>query len=128
MIATTTKSIGFSTQLRDRIEYAESGVRRQILAKDEKRQAILVCLKAGTHLSSHSSSHDGFITVIEGQGVFTLEGQEIALEPGVFIAMPANAVHSVNAIANLAFLKVVDRHDDCQGHHQPINDRPSPEE
>lgn len=116
MIATTTNPIGFTTQLRDRIEYAAEGVRRQIVVKDEQRQAILVCLTAGTVLSSHSSSHDGFIIVIEGQGVFTLEGQEITLEPGVFISMPANAVHSVNAIANLAFLKVVDRHDDCKEH------------
>ncbi|MBD2185664.1 cupin domain-containing protein [Planktothrix sp. FACHB-1355] len=116
MVTSTTKLVGFATQLRDLIEYGDSGVRRQIVTKDEKRQAILVCLKAGTVLNSHTSSHDGFITVIEGQGVFTLEGQEIALEPGVFVAMPANAVHSVNAIANLAFLKIVDRHDDCQEH------------
>lgn len=116
MIASTTKPNGFTIQLRDLIQYGEEGVRRQIVTKDEKRQAILVCLTAGTHLSSHSSSHDGFIIAIDGQGVFTLEGEDIALEPGVFIAMPANVVHSVKAIDNLAFLKVVDRHDTCQEH------------
>lgn len=116
MTTTTTEPIGFTTQLRTQIEYKDEGVHRQIIVKDEKRQAVLVCLKAGTYLSKHTSSYDGFMTVIEGQGVFTLEEQEIALEPGVFIAMPAHVAHSVNAITNLAFLKVVDRHDNCHEH------------
>jgi quercetin dioxygenase-like cupin family protein len=42
--------------------------------------------------------------VIEGQGTLTLEGQDINLEPGVFVFMPANAPHALKAEANLAFL------------------------
>ncbi|NJR63353.1 MAG: cupin domain-containing protein [Cyanobacteria bacterium CRU_2_1] len=118
MVATTTKPNGFTTQLRNQIEYATEGVRRKLIAKDEQRQAVLVCLKAGTRLLRHASSYDGFITVIEGEGIFTLEGQDIALEPGMFIALPAHAVHSVRAIGNLAFLKVVDSHNGYQEHPQ----------
>lgn len=115
MVATITTPTRFMTQLLDEIEYAEE-VGRKIIAKDKHRQAVLVCLKAGTALQKHTSAYDGFITVIEGQGTFILEDQEIALEPGVFIAMPANAVHAVQAISNLAFLKVVDSHNDSQKH------------
>ncbi|HEY9623100.1 MAG TPA: cupin domain-containing protein [Crinalium sp.] len=128
MITTAAKPIGFTTQLHEHIEYVEDGVCRKIITKDEKRQAVLVCLKAGTHLSQHTSGHDGFITVIEGQGVFFLDDQEITLAPGVFIAMPTNVVHAITAIANLAFLKEVDRHEGCQEHSRSKGDRSSLEQ
>lgn len=116
MVTTPIKPIGFTTQLRDQIEYPAAGARRKVIVKDEKRQAVLICLAAGTELKSHKAGHDGLITVIEGQGIFTLEGQAIKLEPGVLIDMAANAVHAVKATTDLAFLKVVESHDDCQHH------------
>jgi len=42
--------------------------------------------------------------VLEGKGILTLEGQDILLEPGVFVFMPANAPHALKAEENLAFL------------------------
>ncbi|OLP16347.1 hypothetical protein BST81_21380 [Leptolyngbya sp. 'hensonii'] len=116
MVTSPTKLSGFTTQIHDHIAYIEAGVYRKIIAKDGQRQAVLVCLKAGTYLSKHTSSHDGFMIVIEGQGTFTLEGEETTLEAGVFISLPANTAHAIHAIANLAFLKVVDSHNDCQEH------------
>lgn len=116
MTPTATKPGSFTTQLCEHINYTQNDAYRQIIFKDEQRQAVLVCLKAGTRLEPHAACHDGFITVIEGQGVFTLDHQEILLEPGVFISLPAKMLHAIDAIANLAFLKVVDRHDSCHGH------------
>lgn len=117
MVATIIPTTRFTTQLLNEVEYTED-VRRKIIVKDKRRQAVLVCLQAGTCLQKHTSAYDGFITVIEGQGVFTLEDQEILLEPGVFIAMPANAPHAVQADSNLAFLKVVDSHSEHQKYPQ----------
>jgi quercetin dioxygenase-like cupin family protein len=117
MVATITTPTGFTTQLLNETEYAEE-VRRKIITKDKRRQAVLVCLKAGTCLQKHTSAYDGFITVVEGQGLFILDDQEVLLEPGVFIAMPANAPHAVQADTNLAFLKVVDSHNDWQKYPQ----------
>ena len=117
MIATTTISAGSTIQIRDRIKYAKEGLRREIVMKDEQHHAILVCLTGGTCLCSHTSFEEGLIIVIEGEGIFILEGREIPLEPGVIIAMPAHAVHSVSATTNLALLKVIDCHDTWQEHH-----------
>jgi quercetin dioxygenase-like cupin family protein len=44
------------------------------------------------------------VTVIEGRGILTLDGREVALEPGVFVYMPAHTPHSLQALENLAFL------------------------
>ena len=117
MIATTINPIGSTIQLRDRIKYAEEGLRREIVMKDEQHHAILVCLTGGTCLCTHTSFEEGLIIVIEGQGLFILEGKEIALEPGVIIALPAHALHAVSATTNLALLKIVDGQENWQEHH-----------
>jgi len=98
----------FATQLQDEIEYGDKGMFRKYLVKDKKRQVMLICLQAGIQIPEHTSSSDGFITVIQGRGVFLLAGREVILEPGVFIELPTNTQHALTAIENLAMLKVVD--------------------
>lgn len=44
------------------------------------------------------------MNVIEGRGLLTLSGREIALKPGVFVFIPANAPHSLKSKEELAFL------------------------
>jgi quercetin dioxygenase-like cupin family protein len=107
----TLSAAPFVTQLRDEIEYGDKGMVRKYLVRNQKQQAMLICLQAGIHIPKHTSSHDGFITVIQGRGVFLLAGQEVVLEPGVFVELPANTLHALTAIENLAMLKVVDQHE-----------------
>jgi quercetin dioxygenase-like cupin family protein len=109
----------FTTQLHAQIEYSSKGMQRKILVKDEKRQAILVCLIAGTQIPEHTGLHDGFFTVIEGRGIFTLDGQKVSLEPGVFINLPANTPHAITASLNFPMLKVVESHSG-EAHPLPI--------
>ncbi|MGG6267757.1 cupin domain-containing protein [Leptolyngbya sp. AN03gr2] len=92
------------TQLHDKIEYAETGILSKVLLKTASCQYTLFCLAAGTDIAEHTSTRDAVVQVLEGQGTLTLEGQEIALNPGMFVFMPANAPHALTASANLAFL------------------------
>lgn len=92
------------TQLRDEIEYPRSGVLSKILLKDNACQYTLFCLVANTEISEHTSTRNATINVIAGRGLLTLSGQDITLEPGVFVFMPANAPHALKAEENLAFL------------------------
>ena len=92
------------TQLKDKIEYAETGVLSKVLVKLLHCQYTLFCLAAGTDISEHTSTRNAVVQVIEGRGILNLEGQEILLEPGVFVLMPANAPHALQAQENLAFL------------------------
>ena len=92
------------TQLKDKIEYAETGVLSKVLVKLPYCQYTLFCLAAETDISEHTSTRNAVVQVIEGRGILNLEGQEILLEPGVFVFMPANAPHALQAQENLAFL------------------------
>lgn len=75
-----------------------------MLMKDKDCQYTLFCLAATTEISEHISTRNATINVIEGRGLLTLSGQVIALEPGIFVFMPANSPHALKAEENLAFL------------------------
>lgn len=104
MLSTSKNSAEVNINLRELADYTKPGVTRKALAKDEHTSFALLCLTAGTKLPDHSASRHISITVIEGSGILTLKEQEIALQPGVFVYLPANTPHALLALENLAFL------------------------
>ena len=93
-----------STALRELIQYPARGLSKKVLLADRNCQYTLLCLKEGTKVPEHTASRNASITVVEGCGTFLLEDKEIVLEPGVFIFIPANTPHAVQARDNLAFI------------------------
>jgi quercetin dioxygenase-like cupin family protein len=91
-------------QLTSQIEYPSAGVLSKVLLQDKACQYTLFCLAANTDISEHTSTRNATINVLEGKGLLTLLGQDITLEPGVFVFMPANAPHALKAEENLSFL------------------------
>lgn len=94
----------FAATLQDLIEYPSSGIYSKVLFKDNNSQYTLFCLAARTEIDEHTSTRNAIITVVDGQGNLNLSGKDIALAPGVFVFMPANAPHVVQAQENLAFM------------------------
>ena len=94
----------YTTLLQDAIEYPSNGIFSKILFKDANSQYRLFCLAADTTIDEHTSVRNAVITVVEGTGNLCLEGKDIALKPGVFIFMPANAPHALQAKENLSFV------------------------
>ena len=92
------KSVG------EMIAYSDGGIVSKVLAKTQRGNVTLFCMAKGTDMSEHTSRMDGFIYVVEGRGVFRLEGKGIRMEPGVMIFMKKGAVHSLSAAKNTAFI------------------------
>ncbi len=92
--------------LKQAIEYPQGGITSRKLFGDGV-DVTLFCLAAGTSISEHTSTKKGLVQVIEGDGVFNLEGEEIAMKPGIMIVMPENAVHSLRAEKDTAFLLIL---------------------
>ncbi len=88
------------------IEYPKKGVLSKVIVKDTLN-VTLFCMAKGTEISEHTSTKKGFVYVIEGDGLFTLEGKDIGMLPGVFIYMKEHAVHSLKADENTSFLLVL---------------------
>lgn len=102
-MAIATSQTSFTVNLQDLIEYPSSGILSKVLLKDNNSQHSLFCLAAGTEIDEHTSTRNAVITVVEGTGNLNLEGKNITLTPGIFVFMPANAPHAVQAQENLTF-------------------------
>jgi len=89
------------------IEYPKEGILSKEIIKTGKAEATLFCMASGTKISEHTSTKPGFVYVIEGNGIFNLEGKEIKMTEGVFIFMNENAVHSLKANENTAFMLIL---------------------
>jgi nitric oxide dioxygenase len=86
------------------IEYPKSGIISKGLGRTPKYDLTLFCMARGEKISEHTSTNEGFVFIIEGDGVFNLEGRPIRMSPGIFINMRKNAVHSLLAKKNTSFI------------------------
>ncbi|MEB3280479.1 MAG: globin domain-containing protein [Lyngbya sp.] len=99
-----TPNASYNTNLQALIEYPQQGILSKVILKDENCQYTLFCLAKGTEIEEHTSTRNATIMVFEGAGKLTLNGEEIRLNPGVFVFMPAHAPHALAAEENLAFV------------------------
>jgi len=94
-------------KINELIEYPKKGILSKDIVKKNKLNITLFCMAKGTEISEHTSTKQGFIYVVEGNGIFNLEGEDIIMSSGVFIYMKENAIHSLNAEENTSFILVL---------------------
>ncbi len=90
--------------LKDYIQYSPQSVVSKTLKENPAGTITLFAFDAGQGLSEHSAPFDAVIQVIEGEGVFTIGGEEHNLKAGQFIIMPANVPHAVKATGKFKML------------------------
>ena len=86
------------------IEYPKEGILSKELFKTDMMDIGLFNMAKGTEMSNHTSTKEGFVQVIEGNGTFTLEGESIKMTKGVIIYLKKNALHSLKAEENTSFI------------------------
>lgn len=86
------------------IEYSSEGILSKELIKTKTMDLTLFCMAKDTKIGKHTSTNEGIVYVVEGNGNFNLEGKDIEMKPGVLIHMKANAVHSLSAKENTSFI------------------------
>jgi len=86
------------------IEYSDGGILSKVVVKTDKANITLFCMSKKTDISEHTTTKQGFIYVIEGNGIFNLKGEDVKMLPGVFIKLEKNARHSLKAEENTSFL------------------------
>ena len=93
--------------IKQMIEYPKQGILSKEIAKTSKQDVTLFCMAKGTDMGEHTSTKQGIVYVTEGKGVFNLEGKDIKMLPGTFIYLEKNAVHSLRAEENTAFILIL---------------------
>ncbi|MFA4952751.1 MAG: cupin domain-containing protein [Candidatus Pacearchaeota archaeon] len=86
------------------IEYPKEGILSKNIHKDNKSDVTLFCMTKDAEMLEHTSTREGFIYVLEGEGIFNLEGKDIKMKKGTLIIMNKNEKHSLGANKNLSFL------------------------
>jgi nitric oxide dioxygenase len=89
------------------IEYPKEGILSKQIFKSKALDATLFCMTGGSELSKHTSTREGLMIVIEGEGSFSLNRMRIIMKPGVVIHMDKKAAHSLKAKSNLSFALIL---------------------
>lgn len=77
------------------------------LAQNKALSLTLFAFDKNEEISTHDSSGDAMITVLEGTGKFTVDGTEYICNTGDSLVMPANKPHAVFAQESFKMLLTV---------------------
>ncbi|MCL2877959.1 MAG: cupin domain-containing protein [Acidobacteria bacterium] len=79
------------------VEYLSGQVVSKTLAQNRHHSLTLFSFDKGEEISTHDTSGDALIIVLDGTGKITIGGREYLLGAGESIVMPANIPHAVYA-------------------------------
>ena len=82
-------------ELRDQLTYQQGQVVSKTLVQNDAVSVTLFAFEKDEEISTHESGGDAMVTVLEGTGRFTIEGDVFTLHEGETIIMPAKKPHAV---------------------------------
>ena len=81
--------------LKEQISYQDGQVVSKTLAQNSAVSITLFSFAKGEEISTHESGGDAMVTVLEGTGRFTIDGEPHLVKEGETIVMPAKHPHAV---------------------------------
>ena len=94
-------------KIKDLVNYQDGQVVSKTLVQNEIVSVTVFSFDKGEEISTHASSGDAMVTVLEGKGKFTIGGDIFYLEEGETIIMPKDMPHSVYGEDKFKMLLVV---------------------
>ncbi len=88
---------GHPFQLKEQIQYSEASLAKKQLASTKATKVILFAFKPGQELLPHTTTGDAMITVLEGNGQYTVGDETFVVAAGETIVIPAGTKHAVTA-------------------------------
>lgn len=89
------------------VAYQEGQVVSRTLAQNGAVSLTLFSFDKGEEISSHASTGDAMVMVLEGEALITIGGREYTVTGGQTIVMPANIPHAVAAAQRMKMLLTV---------------------
>ena len=103
------KNIEFSkaVAVADIIEYQDGKVISMTFAQNAAVSITLFAFSKGEEISTHESSGDAIVHILDGVAKVTIGEDKINAAKGQIVVMPANIPHSIDAIENFKMLLTV---------------------
>lgn len=83
--------------LNQQVDYMPGQIVSKTLAQNRALSLTLFAFDKGEEISSHESGGDAMVTVLDGTGQVTIDGEKFTLQAGESIIMPAGRPHAVYA-------------------------------
>ena len=90
-------AVGVMSKLTALVNVMPGQIVSRTLAQNKAVSITLFAFDKGTEISTHESTGDAMVQVLEGTGCFTVDGKEYLVHPGEVLVMPANVPHAVAA-------------------------------
>ncbi len=93
------KNIDFASAqgIADLVSYQPGQVVSKTLAQNPAVSLTLFAFDKGEEISSHASTGDAMVVVLDGEGEITIGSEKHRVKSGETIVMPANTPHAVYA-------------------------------
>ena len=103
------KNIDFSKVLKlsTLVEYKDEQVVSRTLAQNKALSVTLFAFDKNEEISSHSSTGDALVYIIDGAAEITIAENKYTLKSGETILMPAGIPHALLAIEKFKMLLIV---------------------
>lgn len=103
------KNFPFETivNLSEQIQIQEGQIVSKTLVQNKSVGITLFAFDKGEEISTHDSTGDALVNVLEGTGKYIVDGQEYILNAGESMIMPAKKPHSVHAIEKFKMMLIV---------------------
>lgn len=82
-------------KLEDEINYQDGQVVSKTLVQNDLVSVTIFSFDKGEEISTHAAGGDALVTVLDGTGKFTIDGDEYILTKGESIIMPKDIPHAV---------------------------------
>lgn len=89
------------------VEYLPGQVVSKTISQNDDVSLTIFAFDKGEEISSHSSHGDALITVLDGEGIITIEGKQYHLHSGETILMPQGKPHAVFASEKFKMFLIV---------------------
>lgn len=103
------KNIDFSKVIEfdSLVHYQEGQVVSRTLSQGKNLSVTLFAFDKGEEISSHSSSGDALVYMLDGQAEITIGDEKFTVKRGQAIVMPAGVPHSLMAEERFKMLLIV---------------------
>ena len=93
--------------LTEEISVQQGQIVSKTLAQNEAVSVTLFAFAKGEEISTHESTGDALVHVLEGTGKFTVGGKEHICKAGDVLVMPAKVPHAVYAVEDFKWMLTV---------------------
>ena len=93
--------------LTEEISVKQGQIVSKTLAQNEAVSVTLFAFAKGEEISTHESTGDALVHVLEGTGKFTVGGKAHICKAGDALVMPAKVPHAVYAVENFKWMLTV---------------------